>query len=324
MATPTEDYAIRARNRTSCVTSRDGCPSAPESATLVAAMGHDAAPDSPDTAIDALFALPLAEFTPARNALAAALKKAGDKAGAESVKALVKPSATAWAVNQVWWRQREVLGRVIDAGAAQRAAHVAWSHGRKADLRETAQTRDAAVRAAIDAAAAALSPGKPAAADAQYRISGTVQALASSGWPSGQRPGCLTHDLQSSGLEALGALADSVGPGPTRVPRGKPTPAPSHRPSDRADAPVTAPDERRASPARGRREGASGRARSAARRHGRPPVPPVPPPRLRAPRRTPPPPIAPRSRPSSTRPARPNRPPAASWRRPPRPRVKPR
>jgi hypothetical protein len=243
MATPAEDYAIRAQNRTSCVTSRDGCPSAPESATLVAAMGHDAAPDSPGTAIDALFALPLAEFTPARNALAAALKKAGDKAGAESVKALVKPSATAWAVNQVWWRQREVLGRVIDAGAAQRAAHVAWSHGRKADLRETAQTRDAAVRAAIDAAAAALSPGKPAAADAQYRISGTVQALASSGWPSGQRPGCLTHDLQSSGLEALGALADSVGPGPTRVPRGKTTPAPS-APAETvsADAPVTAPE----------------------------------------------------------------------------------
>lgn len=161
---------------------------APESATLVAAMAHDAPPDATGTAIDALFALPLAEFTPARNALAAALKKAGDKVGAESVKALPRPSATAWAVNQVWWRQREVLGRVIDAGAAQRAAHVAWSHGRKADLRETAQVRDAAVRAAIDAAAAALSPGKPAAADAQYRMGGTIQALASSGWPAGQGP----------------------------------------------------------------------------------------------------------------------------------------
>jgi hypothetical protein len=250
MATPTEDYAFRARNRTSCrLAATPGVPDA-ESATLVAAMSRDDSPAGPEAAIEALFALPLAEFTAARNALAAALKKAGDTKGAASVKALAKPSATAWAVNQVWWRQRDVLRRVIETGEAQRAAHVAWSHGRTTDLREAAQARDAAVRTAIDEAAAALSPGKPAPADAHYRISGTIQALASSGWPAGVRPGCLPHDLQSSGLEALGALADSVGPGPTRVPRGQPPPPVPATSTARAEA---APD----TDARRRREAAA-------------------------------------------------------------------
>ncbi|MCC7125349.1 MAG: hypothetical protein IT178_10910, partial [Acidobacteria bacterium] len=57
-----------------------------------------------EAAIDALYQGPLDGFTAARNALAAALKKSGDKAGAERVKALAKPSVTAWAVNQAWWR----------------------------------------------------------------------------------------------------------------------------------------------------------------------------------------------------------------------------
>jgi len=51
--------------------------------------------------IDALFKLPLGEFTPARNALAARLKKAGEQAEADAVKALPKPSVAAWVVNQL-------------------------------------------------------------------------------------------------------------------------------------------------------------------------------------------------------------------------------
>jgi hypothetical protein len=43
--------------------------------------------------VDALFRLPVAEFTSARNALAARLKKSGRSDEAASVKALAKPSS---------------------------------------------------------------------------------------------------------------------------------------------------------------------------------------------------------------------------------------
>jgi hypothetical protein len=56
--------------------------------------------------VDALFKLPLDEFTSARNALAAQLKKVGKQAEAIEVKALVKPSVSAWVVNQLYWQQR--------------------------------------------------------------------------------------------------------------------------------------------------------------------------------------------------------------------------
>ena len=51
--------------------------------------------------IDELFKLPLDEFTSARDAIAAELRKAGDGEGAARVKKLKKPSLSAWAVNQV-------------------------------------------------------------------------------------------------------------------------------------------------------------------------------------------------------------------------------
>jgi hypothetical protein len=51
--------------------------------------------------IDALYGLPLKEFTPARNALASKLSKAGKKDEAARVKKLAKPSIGAWAINRI-------------------------------------------------------------------------------------------------------------------------------------------------------------------------------------------------------------------------------
>src|SRR6185369_10586755 len=48
--------------------------------------------------IDALFRLPLAEFTGERNTLSARLKKEGRRNDADRVKLLAKPSVSAWAV----------------------------------------------------------------------------------------------------------------------------------------------------------------------------------------------------------------------------------
>jgi hypothetical protein len=50
---------------------------------------------------DDLYALPLEEFTAARNELARSLKAAGDADEAARVKKLKKPPVSAWAVNQL-------------------------------------------------------------------------------------------------------------------------------------------------------------------------------------------------------------------------------
>lgn len=224
-----------------------------------------------ETAIDRLYEGPLDRFTADRNALAATLKKSGDAEGSARVKALAKPSATAWAVNQVWWRQRGRFQAMLDAGRAQRQAHVAWAEGRRSDVRAAADARQAAVREVTDAAVDALGGRRAVATDAQYRIAGTVEALASSGVPEGETAGRLTHDLQSSGLDALGALAAAAGSvtRPTLVARGEPGAKTRSRPAVIAEPPApvrpSAPAGETARERRAREaEEASARARAAA------------------------------------------------------------
>src|SRR5262245_46213257 len=88
-----------------------------------------------------LFALPLTEFTAARNALAAQLKKAGTPDEAERVKALSKPSISAWAVNQLYWEQRDAFDRLIETGRRFRQAQAAQLGGKSADVRSAGEER---------------------------------------------------------------------------------------------------------------------------------------------------------------------------------------
>jgi len=63
------------------------------------------------TAGDELFRLPLSEFTAARNALAAKLKKDGDSEESDRIKALSKPPVSAWVANQLYWKHRGAFDR---------------------------------------------------------------------------------------------------------------------------------------------------------------------------------------------------------------------
>src|SRR5215472_17210889 len=98
--------------------------------------GHDLEDD-----IDALFALPLAEFTAARNALAGRLKQTGRGGDAERVKAMVKPSISAWAVNQLYWRHHASFDRLIATGQQFRQVHESQVAGMLGDLREPGDAR---------------------------------------------------------------------------------------------------------------------------------------------------------------------------------------
>ena len=73
---------------------------------------------------DELYALPLADFTPARDAKAKELK--GDDLG-KQVKALKKPSTAAWVVNLLVRREQEQVDQVITVGEALRDAQAAMS-----------------------------------------------------------------------------------------------------------------------------------------------------------------------------------------------------
>lgn len=170
-----------------------------------------------EQAIDRLYALPLDQFTAARNALARTLK--GDDAA--RVKRLVKPTVVPWAVNQLYWHDRPAYERLMAAGRALRRAQVAALEGGTSDLRGAS----AAHRAALsDAARSAtrLATGTSPAADALTRMLESL-SLASEP-PSGQ--GRFTEPLQPAGFEALAGITPVAGPAAQALSAGASTPAP--------------------------------------------------------------------------------------------------
>src|SRR4029453_3354374 len=70
---------------------------------------------------DALYGLPLEDFTKARNELAEDLRAQGARPAANRVKALPKPTTAAWAVNQVMRTQHKDARALLAAGGGPRA-----------------------------------------------------------------------------------------------------------------------------------------------------------------------------------------------------------
>ena len=156
--------------------------------------------------VDALFKLPLGEFTPARNALVAQLKKAGRQDEASEAKALTKPSVSAWVVNQLYWRHRGLFDRLIEAGDRMRRAQAAQMTGDAA--REPANARREVLTALIKIAEGLLLGGDYGATrDMLRRVTTTLEALSSYGsLPDAPPAGRLTDDVEPPGFEALGGL----------------------------------------------------------------------------------------------------------------------
>src|SRR5256714_7344763 len=106
-----------------------------------------------DDDIDALFKLPPTEFISARKALADRLKKNGLVSEAEGVKALAKPSISAWTVNQLYWRHREAFDELIATGQRFRKAQTS---GKMVNMREALDARREALSHLSDSATEAL------------------------------------------------------------------------------------------------------------------------------------------------------------------------
>ncbi|MBX7084122.1 MAG: hypothetical protein K1X88_33245, partial [Nannocystaceae bacterium] len=144
----------------------------------------------------------MADFTAARNQLAAALAKAGDGAMAKAVKGLPKPSATAWAVDAVHWAEPERIEALLHAAAQLRAALA--SAAEPAIQQRCAAVHRQQLQAATDRACAQLrEAGHAASVAVRRRVMTTLEALAAAGrWPP-PGPGCLAEDLDPPGFEAL-------------------------------------------------------------------------------------------------------------------------
>jgi len=78
-----------------------------------------------DEIADRLYALPIEEFTKARNDAATELRQAGRRDEADEVKALRKPTAAAGAVNRLVREHRDEVEEYLAAAAALRDAQLA-------------------------------------------------------------------------------------------------------------------------------------------------------------------------------------------------------
>jgi hypothetical protein len=166
--------------------------------------------------VDRLYGLPLEDFTAARNDLARKLRDGGEADTAAEVKALAKPSLSAWTVNQLARRERmQVRALVTAAGQVRTAQSSLLGGGRQEDLQQAVERQREVVDALVASARALLeAAGHPATQPTLDRMRGTLTAVASD--EEGQRlveKGRLSADLDPSGFGpvAPGALGGGRG-----------------------------------------------------------------------------------------------------------------
>jgi hypothetical protein len=212
-----------------------------------------------DGGLDALYRAPLSSFVDVRNALAARLRKAGDAESSSRVKALGKPSVPAWALNQVYWHDRDAYDEMIQAGDRLRALQQQMLAGHGVDSRQAAQARQDAVHTVVDRAVGFLTEsGQPPTDATRQRIAITADALATWGsQPRDYAHGRLERELEPPGFAALVSLgppalrlvtsqgardAGTASPSPTQKGHGSAarTSSPGAEPTRRGSGPVVA------------------------------------------------------------------------------------
>lgn len=172
---------------------------------MITSVTEPMAPDPLDDEIDTLYQLPLDAFTPARNALA---KSAGARAA--EVRGLEKPNAAAWAVNQVFWRERAIYDGLVDASQQLRTAYREQLAGKSPDVRGAEASHKAEVKRATQTARAIVeADGSKASAGVMEAVRETLDIL-----PSVDPPGRLTKPLKRTGFEALEGFTIAAKPKP--------------------------------------------------------------------------------------------------------------
>jgi hypothetical protein len=159
---------------------------------------------------DELFGLPPEEFVAARDELARRLRREGDAEAARQVKAIRRPSLSAWAVNRLARERGRALDPLLAAGERLRAAHQAALAGEgAAELRAAAKAEREAVAGLVEVALELLrEAGHPTTDATRDRVAATLHAAAASPEAADLvRDGRLTSDLDPSGF---GTAADAA------------------------------------------------------------------------------------------------------------------
>jgi hypothetical protein len=189
-----------------------------------------------EEAADELYALSPREFTAARDARAKEAKDAGDKEAAAEIKALRKPTVTAWLANQLVRQHADEVRPLLELGSALREATATVSGPQ---LRELSRQRNDVVRALVrQARRLAADAGQAVSEEVARGLEETLNAaLADPGQAELLLQGRLSVQLKHSGY------------GPAEGPSsaaGKPPAAPAKAKKAAAGRQPTAAEQRRA------------------------------------------------------------------------------
>ncbi|HEY7004090.1 MAG TPA: hypothetical protein VH281_07390 [Gaiellaceae bacterium] len=157
-----------------------------------------------DKEIDRLYGLPLGEFTKARDTRVKELRSGGEREAADHLKTARKPTAAAWAANQLARNERMNVRALLTAGEQLREGQAELMRGGKQDdLRRAEESERRALSALMDAGRGIVD------GDATLRkLEATLRAAAvdSEGRELLER-GRLTKDLTPSGFGFAGMPA---------------------------------------------------------------------------------------------------------------------
>jgi len=155
---------------------------------------------------DALYGLRPDKFTAARTAAALRARDAGDRALQAEIKALRRPTVSAWAVNLLARERAELVDQVVQLGDALREAQSLLQGDA---LRELGRQRRQLISAvAGEARALAEAQGQRITDTVVRQVEETLQAaMTDRAAAEAVQSGLLTQPLSSTGL---GALAESL------------------------------------------------------------------------------------------------------------------
>ncbi|HEV3353412.1 MAG TPA: hypothetical protein VG076_10830 [Acidimicrobiales bacterium] len=206
-----------------------------------------------DPEVEALYGLPLDEFTKARDTLAKArTKELGKEAGA-AVKALRKPSVVAWALNQLARRHPTEVEALLEAGGRLRRAQAGALEGGDPDeLREATKAEAGEVQALAGQARALLADaGRGGSATQEERLAATLRAAAVDDEAGDRlRRGVLSEELSPAGFGFGVGVGDDL-----------PADLPADFRARKSDSPPSKHESQKAARERARQEAAAERKR---------------------------------------------------------------
>jgi len=192
--------------------------------TMKLHMTQPPEPTELETAMLAVYRGPLEEFVSRRDALVKELRAAKRREDADRVKALRKPSRTAWVLDSIVHEDPEVLEQLSAAITAAQTVHSG------ADLRAAMDNVRTAIRdVAAAGARIAIRAGHPI--DASALVTAVHAVIGETAAFSDLRAGRLIDVPDGGGLDILSAITISVPASPPPV-----------APQSRATAAPTAPD----------------------------------------------------------------------------------